>query len=209
MKQFFSGVLFAFLFIPVLFSQETRVIELSGVVVDQENAPLPFVNILVKNRLRGTCTDFHGEFYILVRTADTLVFSSVGYRRRRIFIPDTFSEDYINIRVALMRDTIMLPETVIKPWMNYEQFKEAFVNFAPPDDDYQRAMRNIALILEQERLHPSPMGPVGNYRYQVQQHADRLYYAGQQPPNNLLNPLAWAEFIKALKRGDFKRKDKD
>jgi len=25
-------------------------------------------------------------------------------------------------------------------------------------------------------------------------------------PNNLLNPIAWAKFIKAWKRGDFKKK---
>ena len=31
-------------------------------------------------------------------------------------------------------------------------------------------------------------------------------YSGQFKPMNLLNPQAWAEFIKAWKRGDFKRK---
>jgi hypothetical protein len=35
----------------------------------------------------------------------------------------------------------------------------------------------------------------------------RLYHAGQLPPNNLLNPLAWASFIKAWKDGEFRKKD--
>jgi len=30
---------------------------------------------------------------------------------------------------------------------------------------------------------------------------------GQVPPQNIFNPIAWAEFIQAWKRGDFKRKD--
>ncbi len=34
-----------------------------------------------------------------------------------------------------------------------------------------------------------------------------LYYAGQYPPNNLLNPIAWSNFIKAWKKGDLKKKD--
>ena len=37
--------------------------------------------------------------------------------------------------------------------------------------------------------------------------AQSLYYAGQQAPQNILNPLAWAQFIQAWKRGDFKSKN--
>ncbi len=46
-----------------------------------------------------------------------------------------------------------------------------------------------------------------NYKYSSQQYQSKLYYAGQYPPNNLLNPIAWAKFIKAWKNGDFKKKD--
>jgi hypothetical protein len=30
---------------------------------------------------------------------------------------------------------------------------------------------------------------------------------GQLPKNNLLNPIAWAQFIQAWKNGDFRRKE--
>ena len=36
--------------------------------------------------------------------------------------------------------------------------------------------------------------------------AGKTYYAGQIPPMNIFNPFAWAEFVKAWKRGDFKKK---
>ena len=36
--------------------------------------------------------------------------------------------------------------------------------------------------------------------------AVKYYYAGQVPPQNIFNPAAWGEFIKAWKRGDFKKK---
>jgi len=29
-----------------------------------------------------------------------------------------------------------------------------------------------------------------------------LYYSGQYPVNNLMNPIAWASFIKSLKKKD-------
>jgi len=46
-----------------------------------------------------------------------------------------------------------------------------------------------------------------NFKNQMQQQYSKLYYAGQLPPNNLLNPIAWAKFIQAWQNGDFKRKE--
>ena len=37
------------------------------------------------------------------------------------------------------------------------------------------------------------------------QQAQVAAYAGQAPPVNLLNPVAWAKFIQAIKSGDLKR----
>ena len=36
--------------------------------------------------------------------------------------------------------------------------------------------------------------------------AARRILFGQAPPQNIFNPFAWNEFIKAWKRGDFKNK---
>jgi hypothetical protein len=38
------------------------------------------------------------------------------------------------------------------------------------------------------------------------QNSARLSYAGQVAPMNIFNPFAWNEFIKAWKRGDYKKK---
>jgi hypothetical protein len=46
-----------------------------------------------------------------------------------------------------------------------------------------------------------------NFRSQMDQHSTRLYYAGQLPPNNLLNPIAWSKFIQMWQNGAFKKKD--
>ena len=58
-----------------------------------------------------------------------------------------------------------------------------------------------------ERADATPMDGAMNYKWQMQQYQSKLYYAGQAPPINLLNPIAWSKFIKAWKDGDFKRKD--
>ena len=42
--------------------------------------------------------------------------------------------------------------------------------------------------------------------YSLRNNARRYYHAGQAPPQNIFNPFAWNEFIKAWKRGDYKKK---
>jgi hypothetical protein len=43
------------------------------------------------------------------------------------------------------------------------------------------------------------------YSYTVQQQAQQNYYAGQLPPMNIFNPVAWAKFIDAVRNGSLKR----
>jgi len=38
----------------------------------------------------------------------------------------------------------------------------------------------------------------------LKQSSTKYSYMGQNPPQNIFNPLAWADFIQAWKRGDFK-----
>jgi hypothetical protein len=73
-----------------------------------------------------------------------------------------------------------------------------------PDSDYDRAQRNLVqgdMIARMDAAMPSGSE---TYKYQLQQYQSQLYYAGQAPPINLLNPVAWSQFIQAWKRGDFK-----
>jgi hypothetical protein len=67
--------------------------------------------------------------------------------------------------------------------------------------DLDRAKQNLAAEQMRELIKGVSMDAYGNYRYAMQQQYNKMYYMGQYPPNNLLNPLAWAQFIKALKAG--------
>jgi len=42
---------------------------------------------------------------------------------------------------------------------------------------------------------------------QMRNITNKASYAGQAPPMNIFNPAAWAKFIEAWKRGDFKNKN--
>jgi len=47
-----------------------------------------------------------------------------------------------------------------------------------------------------------------NYQNFIYKETSRLYYNGQTQPISILNPFAWAQFIKAWREGKFKR-DRD
>ena len=87
-----------------------------------------------------------------------------------------------------------------------KEFAKAFVETEIPNDDYKRAMNNLNREKLNERMQFTPMDGALNFKWQQQQIQNKLYYAGQYAPISLLNPIAWAQFIQAWKRGDFKNK---
>ncbi len=194
----------------VLYAQEyiKKPIQFSGVVVTSDSLkPVPYTNIAIKNSHRGTTADFNGFFSFVALEGEVIIFSAIGFKRVEFKIPDTLSKDRYSLIQALSNDTIMLSETVIHPWPSKEQFKKAFVKLRVPDDDYEIAMRNLALEELKYMIRDYKMDGSMNYRNYIDQQTNKLYYNGQLPPNNLLNPFAWAKFIKAWQNGDFKKKD--
>lgn len=213
MKQFF--ILFLLLILNFelqtlnTFAQqgERDLIQFSGVVVTGDSlSPVPFVNIIIKNSFRGTISDYFGYFSFVAQEYDTIVFSSVGFKKGRFVIPDSLSTNRYSLIQLLIKDTFLLQETIIYPWPTIEQFKQAFMNLNIPDDDLERAKNNLVIAELKERAEATGMDGSMNFTNYMQQQNSKLYYAGQYPPNNLLNPLAWAQFIQAWRNGDFKRK---
>ena len=202
-------LLFSFFLVQsvLLFSQEGKdIIQFSGVVIDGVDLkPLPFTNILIKNTRRGTVSDYYGFFSLVAQKNDTIEFSAIGFKKTSYIIPDSLKEQRYSLIQMLFRDTILLRETVIYPWPTKEQFKQAFLDLRVPDDDYDRALKNLSLAELKERYDVMPMDGSMNFRNQMQQYQSKLYYAGQFPPNNLLNPIAWSKFIQAWKNGELKR----
>ncbi|MCD4696337.1 MAG: carboxypeptidase-like regulatory domain-containing protein [Bacteroidales bacterium] len=190
-------------------AQDTKekYVQFSGIVVTGDSiSPVPFTNIVIKSTWRGTVADYFGYFSFVARKHDTIVFSAMGFKKVEFVIPDTISADRYSLIQVLPSDTILLPQTVIYPWPSREEFADAFLTFDVPDDDYERARKNIEGSKIREMAASMPMDGSMNFKYSMQQHQDKLYYIGQTQPISILNPFAWAEFIKAWKDGKFKRK---
>ena len=166
---------------------------------------VPFAHIIIKQVNRGTISNFQGFFSFVAAKGDTIVFTSIGYKKQEFVIPDSLKLDKYSVIQLMTQDTIYLPETIIHPWPTPEQFREAFLTLNIPDDDYERAKKN----LERERLKElgKSMAMDGNQNsdYYLRQEAARFYYNGQYPPLNIFDPLRWAEFFNAWQNGEFKR----
>ena len=183
-------------------------IQFSGVMVEGEKLqPVPYTSIIVKNTRRGTISDYFGYFSFVAQKSDTIEFSAIGFRPAQYIIPDTLTSNTYSLIQVLGKDTIYLKATEIFPWPSKEQFKQAFLDLNLPDDDMARATKNMAHADIKEKMVGMAMDASLNYKYATQQYQSKLYYAGQTPPNNLLNPIAWAKFIQAWQNGDFKQKE--
>ena len=207
--------LFTFLFVSLLAfnaiaqnDSKEELIQFSGIIITGDSLnPAPFATIIVKNTLRGTTSDYFGYFSFVAQPLDTIVFSSIGFKKSEFIVPDTLNENRYSLIQMLQNDTVMLDEAIVYPWPTQDQFKQAFLNLDIPDDALEIARKNLSEEQLSARAESMPMSANMNFRYQMQQRTNQMYYAGQFVPNNLLNPMAWAKFIEAWKRGDFKRKE--
>lgn len=185
-----------------------NLIQFSGVVVEGNNLqPIPYASILIKDKNRGTISDYFGYFSFVAQESDTIEFSAIGFSAALYIIPDTLSSNTYSLIQVLRKDTIYLNVMEVFPWPSKEQFKQAFLNLNLPDDDLSRATKNMDRADLKVQMVGMAMDASANQQYASQRYQSKLYYAGQMPPNNLLNPIAWAKFIKAWKNGDFKKKD--
>jgi hypothetical protein len=193
--------------------QERQYIQFSGFVMNEEAEPLPYVHIISMLSRRGTISDRNGIFSIITEPQDTIIFSSVGYKTTFFEIPALVINYHYTHDVIMQHDTILLEEVLVFPWPTYEEFKEAFLSLDLPEDDYDFAIRNLAIIQAQIEGTEIPSPGVA-YKQVMEKQLMQNYTYGQYPINNLLNPVAWARFFDALKRGKLKierpeKKDKD
>lgn len=181
-------------------------IQFSGVVVEGDSLrPVPYTSIIVKNTNRGTISDYYGYFSFVAQKSDTIEFSAIGFNSAQYIIPDTLTSVTYSLIQVLRTDTIYLRTIELYPWPSKEQFKHAFLNLNLGNDDLAKATKNLDRAALKDQMVGMAVDASLNYKYSTQQYQSKLYYAGQYPPNNLLNPMAWAKFIKAWKSGAFKQ----
>lgn len=191
-------------------TDKPTLVQFSGVIVSTDSLnPVSFANVFEKTTLRGTMADIYGYFSFVAKAGDTIVFSAVGYKRDMYVVPAEPDQVIYPIIQTLEPDTLELDPAYVYPWPTKEQFADAFVNLDLSDDDLQRAYHNLSPQAMMQLAENMSMDASQTYKWSMNQKSATLYYAGQAPPQNIFSPIAWAQFINAWKRGDFKQDEDD
>jgi CarboxypepD_reg-like domain len=221
MKQFLSLSIFFFAFCATSFAQDDpaagkpELVQLSGIIVaevDGRRTVVPYATVHLPQKRRGTYSDYRGFFTIVVEPGDKVRFNCIGFDPVTITIPDTLTQDRYSLVQIMTQDTINLPETVIFPWPSKEHFKVEFLKMDVTPELQRRATENLANdYLAEARKNPDMVAYGGreSANFYLRQQSREYVYLGQTPPMNIFSPLAWGQFFKAWKDGDFKKKKKE
>jgi len=183
------------------------VVQLYGVVMTADSLRgLPAVSIIVKGTGRGTLTNGQGVFSIVVLKGDDIEFSCIGFKDKVTRIPTTLEGNQYSIIQLMINDTAYLPAAIIKPRPTREQFERDFVSTDVPDDNIEVARKNTDMATRRILMRTLPSDGREAVNLNLARSAQKYYYTGQVPPMNIMNPIAWREFIRSWKRGDYKKK---
>jgi len=104
-KRVFTLILFLFMGMNMIYAQQKSV---TGTVVDESNAPLPGVTVMVKGTTIGTVANTDGFYSISVPGENaTLVFSFIGMKTQEVVVGN---ETTVNLK--MMPDAIGIGEVV-------------------------------------------------------------------------------------------------
>lgn len=208
-----------FALLPLLFSFESfaqviepsysvrKVIQFSGLVVGGDSLyGLPGTAVMIPSSGRGTITNEFGFFSLPVQVGDSVLFQLLGFKKKFMRI-QSIQSDKQTVIVELDQDTILYPEIEIFPFPTEEEFKKAFLAMKPGNDPYWAARKNLNPALLQRMLAQSEMSGSESQAYYLQQQAYRTTSRNLAPAGYiaLLNPFAWANFVRSVRRGDLKK----
>lgn len=183
----------------------TEVVQVSGLVVTGDSLmPLSFATVYRVRDSRGAMTDIQGFFSIPTLEGDTLRFSSTGYITREVIIPSGGEKNRISLVQPMSRDTVMINNAYIYPWPSRDAFKKEFMALGLDENTYSVGQQALDPFAIYDRLIDVGLDGQANASQELRQMSYDYSHAGMIPTTNLLNPVAWAQFLNALKKGDLR-----
>ncbi|WP_185974413.1 carboxypeptidase-like regulatory domain-containing protein [Litoribacter populi] len=204
---FFFGATFLLTQVHAQDDQERRILQLSGIILNADSTDaIPGVNVYVPKKGRGTSSNNFGYFSMPVAEGDSVLFTFIGLKKQSFVIPKDHEDDKISLIVTMDTDEILLGEIEVMPYPTEDEFKRAVLALNLEEEmPLNRGNLSPQLLLRWAEEMPASGDENfrGFTRQQVMQTQDR--YGPRPLP--LLNPFAWRDFIRSIKRGDLKRRD--
>jgi hypothetical protein len=192
------------------FAQQNKpLVQFSGVIYDVDsNSVVPYVTLRnISNDGKSYSANYKGYFSIVVKEGDTLVFSSIGYKRLEVVIPLNVKENKFTAIIKMKSDNIQLPSVTVFPWASVDEFKKDFLTMKFPDDDLEIAKKNLS---KESLMRLSATLPRDGSEYSgssFNNNHTALSNKNMVQTNPLLNPFAWGALINKIMQGDKSRKN--
>lgn len=107
MQTYFNAIFIIFI-IPLQLLQAQDQKEISGVVTDEQEAPLPGVHVVIEETNKGTQTDFDGRYSIETKKGQTLTYSYVGLKSKSASIEQDDEEINISLQESNELDEVVV-----------------------------------------------------------------------------------------------------
>lgn len=202
-------LLFVFVGLQSFAQQEKPLVQFSGVVYDADsNSVVPYVTIRnVTDNGKSSSANYKGYFSFVVHEGDSIVFSSVGYKKLELIIPTKVKDKKFTAIIKIKPDNIELPMVTVFPWASVDEFKKEFLSMKFADDDLEIAMKNLSKSSLRELSANLPRDGQEYRSNSFQSNHYNLSNKNMVQTNPLLNPFAWGALIKQIMDGDKRRAD--
>jgi hypothetical protein len=101
MRNVACMVLTLFICSPNAISQDKKLIQFTGKVIDELLQPMPFAHVLVMENYHGAITNVYGNFSLVVEEKDSVLISAVGYKTKYVVIPENLTSPFLNKDIVL------------------------------------------------------------------------------------------------------------
>lgn len=201
------GFFFTFISANAQDRREKKVIQLSGIILNADSTDaVAGVNVYVPKKGRGTSSGRFGYFSMPVLEGDSVVFSFIGLKKQTFKVPENVKEDRVSLILTMEVDEIALAEIEVMPYPTEEEFKQAVIAMNVVDPmSISRANMSPEMLLRWAESMPASSNENFRYFQQGQMLQNQDLYGPR--PLRLLDPFAWSQFIRSIKRGDLKSRD--
>jgi len=190
-------------------AQQTGYLQMSGMVLssDTSRSAIPYATVYNRTLNIGTYTNMDGFYALVVRLGDSISVTSLGYKDETVVVP-TVNGDAWLFTFLLEPRAYLLQETTVYPWGTRDQFRQAFLYMNVPDDDLERARKNLSPREMNFLAATIQNDGAATTQSVLRNYQNSYYYKGQIPSYNIFSPIAWANFFNDLKKGKYKNPDK-
>ena len=172
-------VLFFLIFTTTTFGQVKEPVQtVSGTIInDNTKFPIPNVNIININKVRGTTTDEKGNFELAVSVNDTLHITMIGFQSLRIKVTNDWLKNKIT-KIQLTEKAYALEEVIIGRY-NLTGYIEIDSKLIPVKENYRYSISGLTEGYEAGEYSPNAFGKVMGSIFNP---ADALYnFFGKKP----------------------------